>query len=128
MVDLKKFKRSFNIIFILIYIFTIFGIFQISKGGGPCNGGLLFLIFLPLFLITSLFLILSQFYFFRKNRSQKSSFFALISFLIWSFGIVFFYDSIKIIIYLGPFEILIFTWLFCILLYFRTQNNIKHKI
>ena len=65
--EIKKVKKSFSIVFILIYLFTIFGIFQISKGGGPCNGGLLFLIFLPLFLITSLFSILSQFYYFKKE-------------------------------------------------------------
>lgn len=128
MAEIKKVKKSFSIVFILIYLFTIFGIFQISKGGGSCNGGLLFLIFLPLFLITSLFSILSQFYYFKKKRFKASIVFALISFFVWYSAILYFYDSIKMIIYLGTFGILILSWLFYIFLNCKTKNNIKHKI
>jgi len=107
-------KSLFKIVFVIIYAFTIFGIFEISKGGGSCNGGLLFIVFIILFMITSLFLILSNFYFFRRHQLKKSFYFSLISFLVWSFGIICFYNSVEMIVYLIPLELLIIIWLFYI--------------
>ncbi len=106
----------FKIIFGIIYLITIFGIFEISKAGGSCNGGLLFIVFMPLFIITSLFLILSKFYFFRRHKLKKAFYFSLISFLVWSFGIICFYNSVEMILYLIPLELLILIWLFYIYL------------
>jgi len=107
-------KTLFKVIFGIVYLITIFGIFEISKAGGSCNGGLLFIVFMPLFIITSLFLILGKFYFFRRHKLKKAFYFSLISFLVWSFGIICFYDSVEMILYLIPLELLIIIWLFYI--------------
>ncbi|MNK34720.1 hypothetical protein D3C87_532320 [compost metagenome] len=114
MSEIKNIKSLFKIVSVFVSAFTIFGIFQISKAEGPCNGGLIFLVIMPLFILAFLFLILSMFYFFRKYKFKNAFCFSLISFLIWSFAIIFFHDLAQMILYLIPLELLITIWLFYI--------------
>lgn len=115
MIEVRNIKTLFIAIFILVFAFTIFGIIEMSKEGGPCNGGLLFLTFMSIFVFCFLFLSISQLYFFRKNKFKASFILGLIPFIIWTISIIFFYEQSSIIMYLMPLELLNLIWLLYIL-------------
>ncbi len=106
---MSKKKRNIIYIFIAIIGYTIFGIFQLGKSGGPCNAGLLIIVSMPILLVCSFFLLLT---FSWIESTEKTKFvipiiLVLISILIWTVHLFYFYqDSIlESLLFLGFFEI-----------------------
>ena len=110
---------------ILITIYTGYGILQLTKLGGPCNGGLILFAMFPA-LILSLTLLVTAFSnrpFSDKFTYKKRIIFSFISLSIWSF---LFYQLLRdsfvdILLYLGPYELLNIG--LCSLLVFKRQKS-----
>ena len=105
----QKTKAIFYLSFIATISYTTYGIFQLGKQGGPCNGGLAIIVMIPFFAVCSGLLISTFSDLTDPNRTNynKSVFLATVSLLIWSYWFfTFFEDSIKdSILYLGLFEL-----------------------
>jgi hypothetical protein len=104
----KKLRLLFLISLLLVIVYSFFGLNQLSKPGGPCNGGLALLVWGPgLFLGSVLQLIV-----FKQMTSPviKSSLFWLaISFLctvVCSYGIIVFAEEKNAVLYQSPFLIM----------------------
>ena len=76
-------KRFFLIALLIVFIYTILGVLNFSKYGGPCNAGLLIIFLIPPFLLCSIFLLISIFRFFR-NKKHSAIALCSISFIIWT--------------------------------------------
>jgi hypothetical protein len=49
----SKAKTIFAICFCIVLAYTFYGISQLGKEGGPCNGGLTIIIFVPLVILST---------------------------------------------------------------------------
>lgn len=76
-------KRFFLITLLIVFIYTIWRIFNFSKYGGPCNAGLLIIFLIPPFLLCSILLLVSIFRFFR-NKKYSALTLSSISLVIWT--------------------------------------------
>ena len=102
-------KTLFYFSFIGTIIYTAYGVLQLGRQGGPCNGGLAIIILTP-FLLVCIGLLIGTFSWLtysNKTDFTKPIFFTIISLLIWSYWFfTFLGDSIKEgLIYLGLFEL-----------------------
>ena len=106
----QRSKVIFISLFILTIVYTCYGILQLGRHGGPCNGGLAIIVLTPFVLIcvgllTVSFSLLSNQ---KKTELAKPILLVIISLCVWTFvSITFLEDSIKeSILYLGPLEAL----------------------
>ena len=103
-------KKFLSFTFFLIVIYSLIALNPIAKDGGPCNGGVVYVVLGPLIIIISLI----QFIIFRTalNRQKKISWigpvFSVLCLSIWSyFTTAFATDDIAdALLYLFPFLLL----------------------
>jgi hypothetical protein len=120
-------KIIFYFSFIGTIIYTAFGILQLGRQGGPCNGGLAIIVLTP-FLLVCIGLLIGTFSWLtysNKTNSTKPIIFTIISLLIWTYWFfTFMGDSLKEgLLYLGLFELFNI-----LLLMFFVKQKIKMKI
>ncbi len=93
----KKNKLIYIVCFCIILLYTLYGIHQLGKDGGPCNGGIALIVFLPL----TLFSAVTQLSVFLNPKS-KALFVEI--FVVWSlFMFMFAKDDSVVFRYLIPF-------------------------
>ena len=125
---IQRNKTLFYFSFIGTIIYTAYGVLQLGRQGGPCNGGLAIIILTP-FLLVCIGLLIGTFSWLtysNKTDFTKPIFFTIISLLIWSYWFfTFLADSIKEgLIYLGLFELFnILLLLFFVKQKIKTENR-----
>ena len=94
----QKNKTIFIIFFIVTIIYTGYGILQLGKQGGPCNGGLAIIALTP-FLLLCFGLLVATFSWLTytdKTNFRKPITFTIISLIIWTYWFyIFSEDSLK---------------------------------
>jgi hypothetical protein len=121
----QKSKLIFISIFVLATIYTFYGILQLAREGGPCNGGLALIVLAP-FLLISIGLIIATFILLnRQNKLDLTIPIILtrISLLAWTLGSsTFLSDSLKETVqYLGLFEL----FHICLFIYLIRQYRLN---
>ena len=119
-------KTIFYFSFIGTIIYTAYGVLQLGRQGGPCNGGLAIIVLTP-FLLVCIGLLIGTFSWLTysdKTNFTKPIVFSIISLLSWTYWLfTFLEDSIKEgLLYLGLFELFNI-----ILLLFFVRQKIKNE-
>ncbi len=103
-------KKILSFTFLLIVIYSLIALNPIAKDGGPCNGGVVYVVLGPLIIIISLvqFMIFKAALNRQKNISWISAVFSVLCLTIWSyFTTAFATDDIAdALLYLSPFLLL----------------------
>ena len=107
---IRKHKNIFSILFLIIVIYTFGTLPILALAGGPCNGGVVYVVLGPIIL----FITLIQLIIFRSSIKLNMQFpifkkvLAIFCTLFWGFWVSAFFidDKLGTILYLGPFLIL----------------------
>ena len=104
-------KKLYRIFFIITLIYTMYGILQMSKDGGPCNAGIALIFLTPLLLVCSVLIVMAVPAF--QNDSRRNWTVKVIacifSLILWNGAMYIFSDGGdvgEVILYLSLFDIL----------------------
>ena len=104
------FPTPYKVFAVLTFGYTLYGISQLGKDGGPCNAGLAIIYYTPLLFVCSILIIWSLYRIKKKGVKDRSISIILSAFslLIWVLAIPESIDDshYKGIIYLCPFAFL----------------------
>jgi len=107
------YRIEYIVFCITLFFYTLFGIFHISSGGGPCNAVLEIFLLVPAFLFCTILLYSSYNIFFNSFQNTATKEMAVLpcvfSFILWPLCLWKLVDepALQTILFLGPFEILI---------------------
>jgi heme/copper-type cytochrome/quinol oxidase subunit 4 len=104
----KRNKTLFIVAFVVGIALTSYGVYELTKTGGPCNSGIWFLCLAPVIFIISA-LQLSIFFHLSNSNSQKRSGWWLVSLActsLWTICLTLFWEDNGQILYLLVFLII----------------------
>jgi len=128
LLQVKKIKPISITLLTAVSLYTIFGIYQLGKKGGPCNAGIVIIVLIPSLLIC-LGLLASTFKWVMPTKKTNHTIpitLSIISLLIWTSWFILLGEAepLYVFIYLGFFELLILLFL----AYFISQSIQVQKL
>jgi hypothetical protein len=103
-----RIKSYYTLSFLLIFMYSLFGIFQMTKAGGPCNGGVVLVFFTPILIVVTILQVISFRLWMRDSKVWLYRSLSVAGTLVWIAPTLLFltFDDFKDLLYTGPFLLL----------------------